>query len=255
MKLPESKVELAKRGNKVVYDLGDKIVKVFNETKPVSDVFNEALNLARINECGIRSPKALAVDQVEGDAGWALLTSKAPGEIMADKMAAEPGRYYELLEQFVDLLIEVHGFRCQQLNRQKDKYARMIKSLDQIDETTRYNLLERAGGMKKDTCVCHGDFNPTNVIIGEDGKLYVCDWAHATQGEPAADAAMTYLLFALQDKQQAEAFLELYCERSGTPAQEVRTWMPVVAASELARKREGQDQQALLSMVNVMDYQ
>ena len=30
--------------------------------------------------------------------------------------------------------------------------------------------------MKKDTCVCHGDFNPTNIIIGEDDKLYVCDW-------------------------------------------------------------------------------
>ena len=47
MKLPENKVELVKRGNKVVYDLGDKIVKVFNETKPLSDVFNEALNLKR----------------------------------------------------------------------------------------------------------------------------------------------------------------------------------------------------------------
>ena len=56
MLLPDSKTELVRRGNKVVYDLGDKIVKVFNETKPVSDVFNEALNLARINECGIRSP-------------------------------------------------------------------------------------------------------------------------------------------------------------------------------------------------------
>ena len=61
MKLPENKVELVKRGNKVVYDLGDKIVKVFNETKPLSDVFNEALNLARINECGIRSPQVLQV--------------------------------------------------------------------------------------------------------------------------------------------------------------------------------------------------
>ena len=63
MLLPDSKTELVRRGNKVVYDLGDKIVKVFNETKPVSDVFNEALNLARINECGIRSPKALEVCQ------------------------------------------------------------------------------------------------------------------------------------------------------------------------------------------------
>ena len=74
MKLPENKVELVKRGNKVVYDLGDKIVKVFNETKPLSDVFNEALNLARINECGIRSPKVLQVSEIENGGGWAMET-------------------------------------------------------------------------------------------------------------------------------------------------------------------------------------
>ena len=46
MLLPDSKTELVRRGNKVVYDLGDKIVKVFNETKPVSDVFNASMSAA-----------------------------------------------------------------------------------------------------------------------------------------------------------------------------------------------------------------
>ena len=60
---------------------------------------------------------------------------------------------------------------------------------------------------------------------------------------------------AAKDKQQADAFLEMYCDRSGTPMQVVRQWMPVVAASELARNREGQDRDALLSWVDVVDYQ
>ena len=34
MLLPDSKVEIVHRGNKTVYDLGDKIAKVFNENKP-----------------------------------------------------------------------------------------------------------------------------------------------------------------------------------------------------------------------------
>ena len=110
MLLPDSKTELVRRGNKVVYDLGDKIVKVFNETKPVSDVFNEALNLARINECGIRSPKALEVSQLENANGWALVTEKVAGTTLADKMTAEPQRFGEYLEMFVDLQIEIHGY-------------------------------------------------------------------------------------------------------------------------------------------------
>lgn len=254
MILPDTKVEVARRGNKVVYDLGDKIVKVFNETKPVSDVFNEALNLARINECGIRSPKALEVAQVD-EGGWALDTTKVPGVTLAEKMAAEPARFYEYLEQFVDLQIEIHSFRSPLLNRQRDKYARMINQLDQLNASTRYDLLQRLDGMKIETNVCHGDFNPSNVIVGDDGKLYVCDWAHATQGAPAADAAMTYLLFALEDKQQADAYLELYCNRADEPIQIVRSYMSIVAASELARKRGGANDEFLMSCIDVFDYQ
>lgn len=255
MILPETKTELVRRGNKVVYDLGDKIAKVFNETKPVSDVFNEALNLARINECGIRSPKALEVTKLEGDeAGWALITTKVPGVTLAEKIEAEPQRFGEYLEQFVDLQIEIHGYTSPLLNRQGDKYARMINSLEAINATTRYNLLERLDGLKKGTAVCHGDFNPSNVIVSEDGTLSVCDWAHATQGAPAADVAMTYLLFSLTSKEQAEAYLDTYCERTDMAKQIVRQWLPVIAASELARKRKV-NEEFLMSWVDVFDYQ
>ena len=72
MELPQNKVELVRRGNKVVYDTGDRIVKVFNVSKAESDVFNEALNLARIQETGIRVPKILEVSKSEE--GWALAT-------------------------------------------------------------------------------------------------------------------------------------------------------------------------------------
>lgn len=255
MILPDSKVELVRRGNKVVYDLGDKITKVFNESKPVSDIFNEALNLARINECGIRSPKALGVEQVEGEeSGWALITSKIPGVTLAEKIEAEPQRFGEYLEQFVDLQIEIHGHKSPLLNRQDDKYARMINSLEAINATTRYNLLERLDGLKKEAAVCHGDFNPTNVIVSEDGTLSVCDWAHATQGAAAADVAMTYLLFSIQSKEQAEAYLDTYCERADMPKQIVRQWLPVIAASELARKRKV-DETFLMSWIDVFSYQ
>ncbi len=90
MLLPDSKTGSSAVATRSFYDLGDTIVKVFNETKPVSDVFNEALNLARINECGIRSPKALEVSQLENANGWALVTEKVPGTTLAEKMTPAP---------------------------------------------------------------------------------------------------------------------------------------------------------------------
>ncbi len=80
-----------------------------------------------------------------------------------------------------------------------------------------------ASTASKGTAVCHGDFNPSNVIVSEDGTLSVCDWAHATQGAPAADVAMTYLLFSLTSKEQAEAYLDTYCERADMAKQIVRS--------------------------------
>lgn len=170
MNLPESKTVIVEHSNKKVYDLGDKIAKVFNSNKPASDVFNEALNLARISESGIRAPKALEVSEVAGE-GWGLLTEKVPGVTLADKMAAEPAKFYEYLEQFVDLQVEIHAERSPLLNRQRDKYARMINGLQHINATTRYNLMERLDGMKKEFQICHGDFNPSNVIVAEDGQI------------------------------------------------------------------------------------
>lgn len=252
MQLPDSKQLIVEHSNKKVYDLGTQIVKVFNADKPASDVLNEALNLARVTESGVKTPHVVEVSQVEG-AGWALVTEKVPGVTLEQKMEDDPSRFYEYLEQFVDLQISIHQLHNQLLPRQKDKYGRMIDSLDGLNATTRYNLQERLNGMRRHRRICHGDFNPSNVIVSEDGTLSVCDWAHATQGSPAADAAMTYLLFAMKDQQQAEAYLELYCDRADEPMQVVRQWMSIVAASELARKR-GDQKEFLMRWIDVVDY-
>jgi aminoglycoside phosphotransferase (APT) family kinase protein len=252
MIISDKKTELAHRGNKVVYADGDRIVKVFNGTKPVSDIFNEALNIARVEETGMRCPKVLEVSEAAD--GWAIATEYVPGTTLAEVAAKDPSHEKKYLEQFVTLQLEVHKHTSPLLQRQKDKYARMIDSLDCVDATTRYELQMRLDGMKPGSAVCHGDFNPTNVIVGEDGKLYVCDWAHATQGCGEADAAMTYLLFALEDQAKADAYLDLYCARADTPKQVVRHWLSIVAASELARGRKVNDE-FLMGWIDVADYQ
>jgi len=63
-----------------------------------------------------------------------------------------------------------------------------------------------------------------------------------------------YLLFALNSKDQAEAYLELYCDRADMPMQVVRQWTSIVAASELARKRNVNDE-FLKNWIDVVDYQ
>ena len=88
----------------------------------------------------------------------------------------------------------------------------------ELDATTRYDLHTRLDGMPKHNKVCHGDLNPSNIIITSDNMPYIIDWAHVTQGNASADAARTYLLFWLSgDIEGARVYLDLFCKKSQIP--------------------------------------
>ena len=124
-----------------------------------------------------------------------------------------------------------------------------------LDATTRYDLHTRLGGMPKHNKVCHGDFNPSNIIIDPQGNPYILDWSHATQGNASADVARTYLLFWLAGREKAaERYLDLFCKKSDTAKQYVQQWFSIVAASQSVKEKP-EERELLLRWVNVVDYE
>jgi aminoglycoside phosphotransferase (APT) family kinase protein len=171
------------------------------------------------------------------------------------QLISEEGSGLDRMGSFVELELAIHAHTHPLMNSQKEKYARMINSLgDLIDESTRYDLLVRLDGMPNHHKICHGDFVPSNIIVRKDGSTCICDWAHATQGNGGADCATTYLHLMLGgEKDMAEKYLRLYCERQGCNMGYVQGWMSIVAAAELARGRVV-EQDFLLSMIGVVDF-
>jgi aminoglycoside phosphotransferase (APT) family kinase protein len=113
----------------------------------------------------------------------------------------------------------------------------------------------RLEGMHRHNKLCHGDFCPSNVIVGEDGVDYIIDWSHATQGNASADVARTYLTFKLAGEDtRAEKYIDLYCEKSDTAKQYVQKWLPIVAASQIAKGKED-ELQFLLGWINIFDFE
>ena len=243
---------IAVRNNKTIYRDGERCLKVFQEDYSKADVLNEALNQARIEETGLNIPKILEVSMVEGK--WAIVSEYVEGKTLAQLMEENPDQIDKYLELFVDLQIEVHNKKAPLLNKLKDKMNRKI-SQAQLDATTRYDLHTRLEAMPKHNKVCHGDFNPSNIIIGEDGMPYILDWSHATQGNASADVARTYLLFRLAgDQPLADKYMDLFCKKSDTAKQYVQKWMPIVAASQSVKGKED-EREFLLSWVDVVDYE
>jgi len=240
------------RAEKVIYRDGDKTIKLFNESYSKANVLNEALNQARVEETGLSMPALHEVTTVDGK--WAIVLDFIEGETLSDLMEKNPEKEDEYLELFVNLQLEIHSKQAPMLGKLKDKMNRKISEAD-LDATTRYELHTRLEGMPKHKKVCHGDFNPSNVIITKDGTPFVIDWAHATQGNASADVARTYLLFCLEGKKElADKYLNLFCKKSDTAKQYVQKWMPIVAASQSV-KGNAHEREFLLSWVDVVDYE
>ena len=243
---------IAVRNNKTIYRDGDRCIKVFNAEYSKADILSEALNQARIEETGINLPKVLEVTMIDGK--WAIVSEYIKGKTLAQLMAEDEENKDKYIEMLVDLQMSVHTKVCPQLPKLKDKMSRKIAATD-FDATTRYDLHTRLEAMPKHNKVCHGDFNPTNVVVTDDGALYILDWSHATQGNASADVARTYLLFKISgDNASAERYLDLFCEKSKTEKKYVQKCMPIVAASQSVKGNE-QERELLASWVDVVDYQ
>jgi len=188
------------------------------------------------------------------DEKWAIVMEFIKGKTLDNIMAENIEKEDEYLNMFVDLQLEMHSKRVPLLNNLKDKMDRKIEE-SKFDATIRYELHTRLGGMPKHTKLCHGDFNPSNIIIGEDGKNYIIDWSHATQGNASADVARTYLLFKLSGKNElAEKYMKLFCKKSDTARQYIEKWLPIVAASQSV-KGKPEEKEFLLKWVDVVDFE
>jgi len=243
---------IAVRNNKTVYRDGELCAKVFNKKYSKADVLNEALNHARIEETGLSIPKLLEVTMVDGK--WAIVLEYIKGKTLAQLMEENPEKKDEYLDFFVNLQLDIHSKKAPLLNKLKDKMNSKI-SQSTLDATTRYELHTRLEGMPKHDKVCHGDFNPSNIIITDDNVPYIIDWAHATRGNASADAARTYLLFWLAgDISGAKKYLDLFCKKSNTAKQYVQKWTPIVAASQSVKGNK-EEREFLLSWVDVVDFE
>ena len=205
-----------------------------------------------MEETALNIPKLEEVCKIDGK--WAIILDYVEGKTLAQLMSENPDKFDEYLELFVDLQMKVHEQRAPLLNKLKDKMNRKISEAD-LDATTRYDLHTRLESMPKHNKVCHGDFNPSNIIIAKDGTPYIIDWSHATQGNASADVARTYLLFWLDGNiEGAKKYLDLFCKKSDTAKQYVQKWIPIVAASQLVKGKK-EEREFLLHWVDVVDYE
>lgn len=244
---------IAQRKTKTVYKDGDKTIKLFVENYSKSAILNEALNQSRVEEgTDLNIPKLLEVSKV--DNRWALVFEHIDGTTLDKMMEQDKENIDKYLNQFVDIQLNILSKTVPLLNPIKEKYKRKINSLD-LSDNVRYELLQRLDSMKDHVKLCHGDFNPSNIVIKEDGSIAILDWSHVTIGNASADAANTYMLFIMEGKQEiADKYLDLFATKSNIEKNLIQRWIPIVAASRKTKAIE-EEQELLNKWIDILEYQ
>ena len=244
---------IEEKANKTIYREGNTIIKAFAPNHPKADVFNEAFIQSCVEAAGLPVPKLLGVTEENGR--WCLAMERIEGTDLRRIMQQDEGRLDEYLEKFVDIQIEFGAHRVPRLRNTRYKMEEIISGMrDEIDASTRYELMQRIHAMRRHTRLCHGDYVPANVILREDGSYVVLDWAHATAGNAGADAAITYMRLCLEMPAIADDYLQLYSRKADMPVQYIEKWMPIVAAAQLS-KHVPEETELLTSWVSVAEYQ
>ncbi len=234
----------------LIYD-GEKLTKLFDNSYSKSNVLNEAINQSRVEETGLNIPKIREVTLLNGQ--WAIVMDLVRGETLEKLMAENPDKEDEYMKLFVSIHRDIHSRKHMLLTKFSDKLINKILS-SELDASTRYDLSIKLNDMPKGSSVCHGDFNPSNVMVTDDGTTFIIDWSHASQGNLIADVTKTYMLFKLNGEDaRAEKYLEEYSKQSGINKDDVFRWIPLVSAGQLLRN-DGKRKAKLLEWINKVNY-
>lgn len=225
---------IAVRTSKTVYRDGDSCIKTFDGDYSAEDVINEALRQEKARKTGLNVPAIRAI--VPTGEGWGIVSDYVRGKTLDRIMAEAPDRKDELYSDFVRLQLRIHSFKDDSLQDAAEKAIYSLKHADVDDETARRLLSDRVLRKKGRRGLCHGDFNPTNVIVSEKGE-YIIDWAHLSCGNVLFDVAATYIYLCGADPMFAERYLEKYCSAIGADKSAALAFLPYAAATKLLRCR------------------
>ena len=245
---------LLERTDKVVTRDKDTVLKIFGPSYKVSAVLNEAMNEARAAETGLPVARVLEVLKVRDQ--WCIRREWVEGKTLAETMAADKKNLLRYLKEFVAIQCEIFSKTSERMGNLAEKLDKQI-SASVLPKETRYDLHMRLQSMPRGKALCHGDFNPTNVIITPNGEWRVIDWSHVRLGDPLADVARTYLLFWLSGHvAAAEKYMAIACDALKAKISDVQKWLPIVAAAESSKEQQSaKNHELLLHWASVVDYE
>ena len=223
----------------------DHVLKLFRDWCPSGWVEYEARIAHAIYEAGIPSPAVGETIEVNGRRG--LLYERLDGISMLQDMNSRPWKFLEHARSLAELQVKINRQSIQGLPSYKSQLRRAIHNTQHLTWQLKNKALAGLDILPDGKNVCHGDYHPGNVIITKRG-LIVIDWMAACSGSRWADVARSSLIFRIGARAAGKqvhhivrlmirlyhrAYLNRYQAFVADSGNELKRWMPVMAAARL----------------------
>ncbi len=219
---------IAIRNDKTVYHDGNYSLKAFRNSVHMSYILMEGFFQSVAAEIGLPVPAIHTIKQEGGR--WTLVSDYIKGESLKRMYIANVGEREKYMERFVEEQLKIHEKTFCGLPSAKILMKTRLCQAN-IPQETKDEILLGIEKLPDGLSLCHGDYTLSNIVVTEDGKYYILDWSKASLGCGNYDAALSYIILgrSLGDE-TGSLYLKTYCKASGESVDDIKAWIPYVAA-------------------------
>lgn len=187
-----------------VYDYDNRVLKLFYKGYDKNYVKWEYDKTKNAYECGLPAVKVYDIIQYEDRYG--IVMDKVVGESLQNKMLSavftQDNNDTALLEKIMhenmkiaaETITRIHKPSSGLIDSLERNTISALHNIDELSGTEKSIVTDILKSLKGERCICHGDPNPGNIIMTEDGPIFI-DWMNCIMAPALYDAADIYVMY------------------------------------------------------------
>lgn len=192
-----------------------KVLKLFKSGFSQDAVLNEYRNHRLVGELTDSVPRVYDFMEADGRYGYSMENVK--GVSLASFML-EQRTFAQAMERFVCIHKDWLSMRSDRAVLYKDWMKNVLRG-----KTADKALFDRIERLPDGDVLCHGDFHPYNILITQEDRHVVIDFANICRGPRAYDMARTY--FLLKGAKTDMPVAQIYLDKMEIPYSEIQTYV------------------------------
>lgn len=240
----------------------DHVLKLFRKGIP-SQIINEEFRISSIvYHSGMPIPEPDKIMEVNDRTG--IVYQRVTGDTMLKIISKKLWFINKESIRMARLHTEIHRQNVSDLPDQKSILKFQIEQAPILTTEEKERVINDLVNLQEDTKLCHGDFHPDNIIVGN--TEWIIDWMTGVQGNPAGDVARTVLLLkygTMPDetpkvlvwligrvrKQILNTYISHYIKSSNMKYEEIDNWLVPIAAARLNEWIPEREKQVLVHLI------